>query len=204
MEIELRQAIRQAKAEIDQLPGENDAGVKLGYKFLERVDHHLERILTTFQHMNPTKGGRVFEIGCGCCYLLHMCRQQGCEVKAVDVQLEYFAVYRTMRRILGLELFVSEFRVEAFRPIPFGALYDRIVATAIVFDYEWGVAEHLYFVEDCLRNMKPGGLLVLSFNEHTVITPPVMAAYGAFATFPEIYMAVVPQSALPIVTKARS
>lgn len=196
--------IRQARTELDQLPGDNDSVVKRGYKFLEHADHHLDRILTTFQHMNPPQGGRVFEIGPGCCYLLHMCRQRGCEVRAVDVKLEYFVVYRTMRRLLELEPFISEFRVESFHPIPFIQLYDRIVATAIMFDREWGVAEHLYFVEDCLRNMKPDGILVLSFNEHTVITPQIMAVYEAFAVFPEKYMAVIPQSALPIVTRARS
>lgn len=161
-----------------------------GFKYIDDLQHHLRRLFKCFDLLDPGEGSSVFEIGPGTCYFLVICRElRGCRVAGVDwkhndgprvpegKRMPYHAMqqdaFRLFREQFGLEDVIRHQVVEAYRPVDFGGAYDAIVATRAMFNHGWGEAEYRYWLRDCYQHLRPGGRLLVHFNE---VAPEAVAA----------------------------
>ena len=155
---------------------------KGGFKYIDDVKHHLRRLFRCFDALDPREGSSVFEIGPGSCYFLFMCRElRGCRVAGVDWKWDDTQGFGTVKRMpyhniqqdafqqfrehFGMEDLIRHQVVEAYRPIDFGGSYDGIVATRAMFNQGWGQSEYRFWLRDCYQHLRPGGQLLVHFNE---------------------------------------
>lgn len=129
---------------------------------------------------------KVYELGVGPGYLLLMLREVlGIDARGCDIGLADKAVFREVRRALGLEPHVEEFAVRASFPLPVEPGTQAICAFYTVFNDNWGVAEHQWFLEECRRVLSGPKLVILRLNPHGFTDrPEVFDFYHARADFP--------------------
>ena len=162
-----------------------------GFKYVDDVEEHLNRLFRSFDMLDPQEGSSVFDIGPGNCYLLFMCRElRGCRVAGVDWKLEEgpaavnteekplreLGLYAQglFRRQLGMEDVVRHQVVREFEPVAFAGRYDAIVATHTAFNLGWGENAYRYWLRDCYEHLNPDGRLMIALNK---FKPAVVAAF---------------------------
>jgi SAM-dependent methyltransferase len=113
---------------------------------------------------------RIFDIGCGPGYFLHVARQYGGhEVLGIDI--DDTAIFNDLVRLLEIPRITC--RVEAFQSLPdLGGKFDLITAMGIVFDLHrtentWGPQQWRYLLNDCRTRLRPNGRIFLHFNPAT-------------------------------------
>jgi SAM-dependent methyltransferase len=109
---------------------------------------------------------RVLDLGCGCGYFLHVCRNYGHEVLGLD-RVGREAFYRDVTAALGAP--VVEEDVRPFVSLPDLGRFDAITAYMITFNGHrtpqlWDVAEWRFFLDDLERRLNPGGVIALEMN----------------------------------------
>jgi hypothetical protein len=113
-------------------------------------------------------GCRTLDLGAGAGYFSLVCRSEGHDPLAVDVDDE--PLYRETFDVLGLPRIVH--RIEPMQALPaFGQVFDVITAFRISFDVKpdgspWGPEEWGFLLGDLRNRLTAGGLLVLCFNVH--------------------------------------
>lgn len=108
----------------------------------------------------------AFELGVGPGILFTLLKDAlGIRISGIDVDVDRLAVFRAMRDELGISSLVSEHCVTAYRDIPIPAGTDAVVAFWTMFDLEWGVSEHRWFVDHC--RAKEARRLFFRFNKTT-------------------------------------
>jgi len=118
---------------------------------------------------------QILDVGCGPGYFIAAARACGHDCRGVDAPPNAMSdverrVYGEITGALSCDALVSHLSVERFVPMSLpGRSFDMITAFAICFNRhrqkdEWGVPEWRFFVDDCIRNLREGGLLHLELN----------------------------------------
>jgi SAM-dependent methyltransferase len=143
-----------------------------GYKKYLDLDHALEPAIKWVQHLGLFRAPplRIFDIGCGPGYFLHVARHYG-RHEILGIDIEDTAIFNDLVRLL--EVPRISYRVEAMRPLPdLGGSFDLITAMGIVFDLHrtedtWGPRQWKFLLEDCRTRLRPKGRIFLNFNPAT-------------------------------------
>jgi hypothetical protein len=148
-------------------------------KFALLADQFIEQRARMVPYFRGVRRG--YEIGVGPGYLFTMLQQVlGIEMRGCDVDFDGLIVYRELRRALGIEPLVSEFRVAAGADLPIPPGTDAVIAVAPVFDMGWDVAEHRDFLGLC--RAKGVERMIWRLNKHT--PEDILKFYRGFAQFP--------------------
>ena len=153
-------------------------------KYLDEADVYIPR----FYQFLPFFVGfdKVYEIGVGVGYFLYMLRNVlGIDAEGCDVDIQRKVVYREMRAALGLEPYTHQFKVQAGRELPIGPGVQALCAFYTVFNYDWRVAQHEWFLKECRQKLTGPRTVILRLNPHGFTDrPEVFEFYKARADFP--------------------
>jgi len=120
---------------------------------------------------------RILDIGVGPGYFLAIAKALGHECVGVECPESMLSpleqdVYSRLLDSLRCRSAVVRHRIEPFKPLPEKLTgFDLITAFMICFNShrkqaEWGVAEWKFFIESAQARLRPGGVLLLSLNDH--------------------------------------
>lgn len=108
------------------------------------------------QILNPLKGKRILELGCGRGDFSVWLAKQGAQVTAVDIGPDLVAAARVLAKVNGVD---CEFRQGNITDLPFdSAAYDVVIGLAIL--HHLSEAEVLKAIRECYRVLKTGGVAV--------------------------------------------
>jgi SAM-dependent methyltransferase len=120
--------------------------------------------------LHRRQGLRILDIGCGPGFFLYVCQRLGHNVIGVDV--DQTPLFRETVAILKVQREIA--RISPFEPLTnLGGPFDFITAFGICFDkvkrpnekrFRWGVEEWRFFLDDVVKQLEPGGQLILRFN----------------------------------------
>lgn len=135
------------------------------YLQLERwIDINIRRVRDLELDLSRPK--RVFDLGCGTGYFLHICRLLGHQIFGLDV--DELPMFEEITRLLGVPRVIS--RIQCFTPLPdLRQRFDVVTAFLICFNQHkqhevWGVPEWDFFLDDLAKHLTPGGLVWLELN----------------------------------------
>ena len=100
---------------------------------------------------------RVFDLGCGTGYFLHICRLLGHEILGLDV--DELPMFEEITRLLGVPRVIS--RIQCFTPLPdLRQRFDVVTAFLICFNQHkqhevWGVPEWDFFLDYLAKYLTP-------------------------------------------------
>lgn len=126
---------------------------------------------------------RVFDLGSGAGYFLHVCRYLGHTGMGLDMAEP--PMYDETFKLLGLQRVI--WRIEAFTPLPsLDKRFDLITAFSICFnghksDRVWGVPEWEFLLNDLRQNfLAPGGRIYFDLNpeaDGSSVTPALASFF---------------------------
>jgi hypothetical protein len=156
-------------------------------KFVLAADTHIRRSRDYLPFLAPIAGRKAFEIGVGAGYLFVLLNEAlSVDMTGIDVRLDEQAVYREMRRRLGIDGRVREWRVRAYEDIPIPAGTEAVIATWAMFAMGWDLAAHEWFVDHCAGKLVGERMLLLQFNSLGYDdVPGAPEFYQRIGTFPK-------------------
>jgi len=106
--------------------------------------------------LNPMKGKRILELGCGRGDLSIWLAKQGARVTAIDLGPDLVAAAQALGKINQVD---CEFRVGNITELPFeSATYDVVIGLAIL--HHLTEAEVMKSIRECHRVLRPDGIVI--------------------------------------------
>lgn len=139
-------------------------------KYIVNPRVHIDICDKLLKLLNPK--GKILDVGCGNGYLLYLCRElYGCEVTGLDRCDRDDArtkIYTELTKRLNIN--VIKHTIKPLEAMPIFEKYDLITATMTMFNNNWSVNQHKFWINDCQSHLVNGGKIILLTNKET-LTP---------------------------------
>ncbi len=134
-------------------------------KYVRWPKKHVSKNIKYVLEMQMLAGAKVYELGVGPGYLFTLLEKAlGCQMYGCDINLDAMEVYRRTRKVLNITSRVVEHRVTSGKDLGILPGTEAVIAFWTVFNRQWSVADHKWFIEECARNLVGQRLLFLRFN----------------------------------------
>lgn len=164
-------------------------------KYCRDFEQNFIRQISVYKWVSPFDGARILDIGTGFGYFPYVCRHNGHEVDAIDIE-GVPEVFNIATQVLNINKL--EFLVRKYTPLPdFPYKFDVVTCFQICFNEHstenvWGVGEWKFFLTN-LRDqiLTENGVVWLGFNYESdnvdlnLGSKPVEAFFEQYLTDPD-------------------
>lgn len=151
-------------------------GAPIKYAIYPR--RHAEKFLPYIPYFEPFRGSRLYEIGVGPGYLFEILRRGlGIDMLGCDIRVEQEQVYKSLRTLFGITRLVEEQGISYGQDFRIPEKCEGIVAFWTVFNRNWNVPEHEWFLARCRDKTVGQRALILRFNNEGFLDKPDVVAF---------------------------
>lgn len=147
---------------------------------------HIEKFMQYIPFFIEHFGKKAFEIGVGPAYLLTLLKNVlNMDMHGIDIRLKDEIVYRRIREELCVDKFVFEHKVTSGIDIPIPDSTELLISFWTVFNRDWELEDHKWFIEHCRQKLVGDKELIFRFNNEGFLDKTeIRNYYKSIAIFP--------------------
>jgi hypothetical protein len=162
-------------------------------KYVRRARAHVHKWVAFLPYLSGLE--KVYEIGVGPGYLFRMMMDYySTDISGCDLDPEKNLIFAKVREELGIADRIQNHKVIAKQDIPIPDGTDGLFAFWTVFNFNWSVDDHAWFIEHCREKLAGEKRVVLLFNDRGYDDrPEIQDFYRKRARFPFLESDIAPE-----------